>query len=65
MSRSGTVSSAPRGPHMLRALIRPTVAVRWSSCGIFYVLTQGLGYGIDDLPRIIPESGCGLTMNSG
>ena len=23
--------------------------------GAFYVLTQGLGFGIDDIPRIVPE----------
>jgi predicted secreted protein len=52
----GTVSSAPRGPHMLRAFIRTTI-VSVVLMGMIYVLTQVYGFGIDDLPRIIPESG--------
>ena len=50
----GTVSSAPKGPHMLRAAIRTTI-VSLLIFGIFYVLTKVLGLGIDDIPRIIPE----------
>ena len=52
----GTVSSAPRGPHMLRAIIRTTLV----TCVIFaalYVLTRVYGFGIDDIPRIVPETG--------
>lgn len=52
----GTVSSAPRGPHMLRAVIRTTV-VSLILFGILYVLTQVYGFGVDDIPRFIPESG--------
>ena len=50
----GTVSSAPKGPHMLRAVIRTTI-VSLVIFGIFYVLTKVLGLGIDDIPRIVPE----------
>ena len=52
----GTVSSAPRGPHMLRAFIRTTV-VSLILFGILYALTQVYGFGIDDIPHFIPESG--------
>jgi predicted secreted protein len=50
----GTVSSAPRGPHMLKVVIRTTI-VSLVLCGIFYGVTKGLGYGFDDLPHIGPE----------
>jgi predicted secreted protein len=50
----GTVSSAPRGPHMLKVVIRTTI-VAVVVCAIFYGLTKGLGYGFDDLPHIAPE----------
>lgn len=50
----GTVSSAPRGPHMLKVVIRTTI-VALLVCGIFYGLTKGLGYSFDDLPHIVPE----------
>jgi predicted secreted protein len=49
----GTVSSAPRGPHMLKAIVRTTI-VSLVICGALFGVTLGLGYGIDDLPRIIP-----------
>jgi len=52
----GTVPSAPEGPHMLRAFIRTTIV----SAVIFaflYWLTRGLGLGIDDIPRFIPDFG--------
>lgn len=49
----GTVSSAPRGPHMLRAVVRTTV-VSLLVFGVFYGLTKGLGYSFDDIPRIVP-----------
>ena len=51
----GTVPSAPRGPHMLRAVIRTTI-VTAILMGIFYGLTHGLGYSLDEVPHIIPES---------
>ena len=50
----GTTSSAPRGPHMLRAIIRTTLltAVVFA---LFYTLTRVLGYSFDDIPRVVPE----------
>ncbi|ANT52396.1 DUF1467 family protein [Mesorhizobium amorphae] len=51
----GTVSSAPRGPHMLRAVIRTTIATA-ILMGIFYGLTRGLGLSLDEVPHIIPEA---------
>jgi predicted secreted protein len=50
----GTVSSAPKGPHMLRAFVCTTI-VSALILGGFYLLTKGLGLGIDDIPRIVPE----------
>lgn len=50
----GTVSSAPRGPHMLRAVIWTTI-VTSIVMGIYGWLTIGLGYGFDDIPRMVPE----------
>ncbi len=50
----GTVSSAPRGPHMLRAVLWTTL-VTVILLGIFYGLTKGLELGIDDLPHIVPD----------
>ena len=50
----GTVPSAPRGPHMLKAVIRTTI-VSLLVCGLFYGLTRGLGYSFDDIPIIIPK----------
>jgi predicted secreted protein len=50
----GTVSSAPQGPHMLRAILRTTV-VSLLIFGALYVLTRVIGLGIDDIPRFIPE----------
>ncbi|KQZ13909.1 hypothetical protein ASD44_07350 [Mesorhizobium sp. Root554] len=50
----GTVSSAPRGPHMLRAVLWTTL-VTIVLLGIFYGVTRGLELGIDDLPHIVPE----------
>ena len=50
----GTVSSAPKGPHILRAFVRTTI-VSALILSAFYVLTKGLGLSIDDLPRIVPD----------
>lgn len=50
----GTVPSAPRGPHMLRAVLWTTF-VTAIIMGAFYGVTRGLELGIDDIPRIIPE----------
>jgi predicted secreted protein len=49
----GTTSSAPRGPHMLKAVIRTTI-VSLMIFGAFYVVTKVLGYGFDDVPHIGP-----------
>ena len=50
----GTVSSAPRGPHMLKVVIRTTL-VSIVLCGALLRCDQGLGYSFADLPRIGPE----------
>lgn len=50
----GTVPSAPRGPHMLRAVLWTTL-VTAVIMGAFYGVTRGLELGIDDIPKIIPE----------
>jgi predicted secreted protein len=50
----GTVPSAPRGPHMLKVVVRTTI-VSLVICGAFYGLTRGLGYSIDDIPKFVPE----------
>ncbi|MEJ6784464.1 DUF1467 family protein [Aminobacter sp. Piv2-1] len=50
----GTVSSAPRGPHMLRAILWTTV-VTAVLMGGFFGITRGLGYSFDDFPNFLPE----------
>lgn len=50
----GTVSSAPRGPHMLRAFVRTTLVSVVIFAALFYV-TRVMHLGIDDIPRVIPE----------
>ena len=50
----GTVSSAPKGPHMLRAIVRTTI-ISALILGAFYALTKGLDLGIDDIPRFMPD----------
>ncbi|WP_265519520.1 DUF1467 family protein [Nitratireductor luteus] len=50
----GSTESAPRGPHMLKALIRTTI-LTLIVFAIFYVVTRVLGYSFDDIPRIAPE----------
>ena len=50
----GTVSSAPRGPHMGRTIVR-TTAIALLIFGLFYLLTSVLGFGFDDIPRVVPE----------
>ena len=39
---------------MLRAVVRTTIISALILAG-FYLLTKGLGLGIDDLPRMVPE----------
>jgi predicted secreted protein len=50
----GTTSSAPRGPHMARALLRTTI-VSLVIFGVYLLVTRWLGYGFGDLPRIVPQ----------
>ncbi|WP_315923638.1 DUF1467 family protein [Mesorhizobium sp. SP-1A] len=52
----GTVPSAPRGPHMLRAVLWTTL-VTAILMGGFYGLTKGLGYSVDDLAHLMPSPG--------
>ncbi len=54
----GTEASAPRGPHMMRAIVRTTI-VSAVILGGFYLVTRGLGLSIDDIPRIVPDFGSG------
>ncbi len=49
----GTTPSAPRGPHMLKVVIRTTV-VSLLIFGAFYIATKVLGYSFDDIPRVVP-----------
>jgi predicted secreted protein len=49
----GTVPSAPRGPHMLRAVVRTTIVTVIIIGAAFYV-TNILGLGIDDIPIVVP-----------
>ena len=49
----GTVESAPSGRHVGRAMAINTV-IATLVFGAFWYVTQVLGYGIDDLPNIIP-----------
>ena len=50
----GTVSSAPRGPHVLRAMVLTTV-ISLVIFAVLAVLTRYYGLSIDDIPRIAPE----------
>lgn len=59
----GTVPSAPRGPHMLRAFVRTTL-ISALILGAFYLVTKGLGYGINDIPRVIPDFKTEVTSST-
>lgn len=50
----GTTPSAPRGPHMLRAVLRATLFTAIAVV-IYALLTQGLGFSLEDVPRIVPQ----------
>ncbi|MFP1631390.1 DUF1467 family protein [Zhengella sp. ZM62] len=50
----GTVASAPKGHHMRRAALRTTI-VSGLIFAAYLGATQGLGYSIDDIPRIVPD----------
>lgn len=50
----GTVSSAPRGPHMRRVVLRTTV-VTLLIMGTGYLLVNVWGWGFEDIPHIVPD----------
>lgn len=50
----GTTASAPRGPHVRRAMLRSTI-VSSLIFGALWVMTQQLGWHFDDIPRIVPS----------
>ena len=50
----GTIPSAPRGPHMARALLLTTV-IAAAVFGVLYVAVAVFGLGLEDLPRIAPS----------
>lgn len=50
----GTTPSAPRGPHMARALVLTTI-ISVVVFGALYVAVNIYGIGFDDLPRIAPS----------
>jgi len=50
----GTVASAPRGPHMLRAVLWTTL-ITLVFVAAMYGLFEVVGFSFDDLPRIVPE----------
>ena len=50
----GTVSSAPRGPHMLRALLLTTV-VSGLIFGVFYAAIVWFGLSFDSIPHLGPR----------
>ncbi|MBO6719513.1 MAG: DUF1467 family protein [Rhizobiaceae bacterium] len=49
----GTTPSAPRGPHMARALVLTTVIAAIIFAAV-YLAVAVYGLGFDDLPRIAP-----------
>ena len=51
----GTTASAPRGPHMLKAVIRTTL-VSGVIFAAFYVATVWYGFSFDSIPRIGPRA---------
>ncbi len=50
----GTVKSAPRGPHVRRAMLR-TTAITLVLFAVWYGAVEFYGLDIDDIPRIVPE----------
>lgn len=51
----GTVASAPRGPHMLRAVTWTTL-ITVVLLAAFYWVTRGMGYSIDDVLALFPRA---------
>lgn len=50
----GTTASAPKGPHMRRAILRATV-VSALVFAVLWVMRHQLGWDFDDIPRIVPR----------
>ena len=50
----GTTSSAPRGPHVRRAMLRTTVVTLIIS-GLLWYVTNQLGWSFDDIPHFVPD----------
>lgn len=50
----GTVSSAPRGPHMWRVALRTTV-VTALIMGTLYLIVNVWGFGFNDIPSFVPD----------
>jgi len=50
----GTVASAPSGRHMGRVLLRNTI-VSLLVFGAFYLVTEVYGFGVADLPDLMPD----------
>ncbi len=47
----GTVASAPKGNHMVRAMITTTI-ISAIIFGLYFVATRYLGLGFDSLPKV-------------
>jgi predicted secreted protein len=54
----GTVRSAPRGPHVLRAMLRTTV-IATVLFGVGYGAVRWFDLSFDDIPRIVPQGPSG------
>ncbi len=52
----GTVKSAPRGPHVLRAMLRTTI-VTLALFAVWFVAVEYMGLGLQSIPRIVPDFG--------
>ncbi len=52
----GTVRSAPRGPHILRAGLRTTV-ITLIMFGLWFAAVTFFGLSLDNIPRIVPDFG--------
>lgn len=50
----GTVASAPARPRIWLAFLRTTV-VATIIFGLFWFVTQKLGFGLDDIPHFFPD----------
>ena len=50
----GTVASAPAGRHMGKVVLRNTLAAL-VVFGAFYLIVEVGGFGLDDLPKIVPD----------